>query len=80
MKPNVRRTSLNLDMELVAEVREELGTRNTTDTVHAALRDVARRAALRRLAEWDFEYLTPERLEEMRRPRTLDPDKHWPGV
>jgi Arc/MetJ family transcription regulator len=60
MKPNVKRTSLNLDLELVAEAREELGTRNMTDTIHAALEEVARRAALRRLAEWDFSHLPPD--------------------
>jgi hypothetical protein len=47
-------------MKLVAEAREELGTRNTTDTVHAALREVARRAALKRLAAWDFSHLPPD--------------------
>ena len=55
----MRRTSLNLDMRLVTEAREELGTKNTTDTVHAALREVTRRAALKRLAEWDFSHLPP---------------------
>jgi hypothetical protein len=76
----MRRTSLYLDMKLLDEARTELGTKNMTDTIHAALREVARRAALQRLADWDFSYLTPERLDEMRRPRTLDPDKHWPGI
>jgi hypothetical protein len=67
MRSNMRRTSLYLDMKLLDEAREELGTKNMTDTIHAALEEVARRAALRSLTEWEFEYLTPERLEEMRR-------------
>lgn len=80
MKPNVRRTSFYLDTKLLDEARAELGTKTMTDTIHAALEEVARRAALRRLTEWEFEYLTPERLDDMRRPRSLDPDKHWPGI
>ena len=37
-----------------------------TDTIHAALEEVARRAALRRLAEWDFSHLPPDWLERSR--------------
>ena len=48
----VKRTSLNLDFELVERARAELGTTGTTDTVHRALEDVVRRAALGRLAQW----------------------------
>jgi len=35
-----RHTTLNIDPDLVAEARRALGTRGTTDTVHAALEDV----------------------------------------
>ena len=49
--PNVRRTSMNLDLELVEQAKAELGTDGTTDTVHAALRDVVRRARIERLLE-----------------------------
>jgi Arc/MetJ family transcription regulator len=66
----VRRTTINLDSELVAEAREVLKTRNTTDTVHDALRDVVRRERLQRLTEWELEGLTLEGIEEMRRSRT----------
>jgi Arc/MetJ family transcription regulator len=52
MMPNVRRTSMNLDLELVERARAELGTNGTTDTVHRALEEVVRRAALGRLAAW----------------------------
>jgi Arc/MetJ family transcription regulator len=66
----VKRTTINLDSELVAQAREALQARNTTDTVHAALREVVRRDRLRRLAEWDFGGMTLDDLREMRRPRT----------
>jgi len=64
----VRRTNINLDMDLVDEAARELGTRRTTDTVHQALREVVARARRARLAERDFEDLTPEALDAMRRP------------
>jgi Arc/MetJ family transcription regulator len=63
----VRRTTINLDAELVTQAREILATTNTTDTVHGALREVIRRDRLRRLAERKWEWLTPERLQAMRR-------------
>jgi Arc/MetJ family transcription regulator len=62
----VRRTTINLDSELVMQARDMLKTKNTTDTVHRALREVIRRERLRRLAERDWEWLTPERLQAMR--------------
>jgi Arc/MetJ family transcription regulator len=65
----VKRTTINLDSELVAQAREALQARNTTDTVHAALREVVRRDRLRRLAEWDFGGMTLDDLREMRRSR-----------
>lgn len=64
----VKRTNINLDMDLVEQAAHELGTQRTTDTVHEALRDVIARARRARLAQRDFEGLTPESLEAMRRP------------
>lgn len=64
----VKRTNINLDMELVEQAAHALGTRRTTDTVHEALRDVIARARRTRLAQRDFENLTPESLDAMRRP------------
>ena len=52
--PMVKRTSLNLDLDLVAEARGVLGSNGTTDTIHRALEDVVRREKLRRLTEYDF--------------------------
>lgn len=66
----VKRTTINLDTELVAQAREVLGAGNTTETVHSALRDVVRHDRLRRLSEWDLGGLTLEDLQEMRRSRT----------
>ena len=64
----IKRTNINLDMDLVDEAARELGTQRTTDTVHQALREVVARARRARLAERDFEDLTPEALDAMRRP------------
>ncbi len=50
---NVRRTSLNLDLERVERARVILGTTTTTDTVHAALDEVARQAAISALLAYD---------------------------
>ena len=63
-----RRTNINLDMDLVDEAAQELGTHRTTDTVHQALREVVARARRARLARREFEDLTPEALEAIRRP------------
>jgi Arc/MetJ family transcription regulator len=64
----VKRTNINLDMDLVAQAAHELGTRRTTDTVHEALRAVVARRRRARLAQRDFEGLAPESLDAMRRP------------
>ena len=66
----VKRTSLNLNLDLVDEAREVLGSNGTTDTIHRALEEVVRREKLRRLAERKFEDLTPEALEQLRATRT----------
>lgn len=65
-----RRTNINLDSELVDAAATILGTTRTTDTVHAALRDVVARAARERLARRDYSDLTPDALEQVRRPFT----------
>jgi Arc/MetJ family transcription regulator len=60
---------MNLDFALVSEAAAVLGTEQTTETVHAAMRDVVARARRRRLAARDLPDLTPEAVEEMRQPR-----------
>ena len=47
---NVRRTSLNLDFELVERAQKALGTSGTTETVHRALEEAWRRDALEHLS------------------------------
>jgi len=47
----IKRTSLNLDLDLVAQARDVLDTRTTTETVHRALDEVLRRDALKRLLD-----------------------------
>jgi Arc/MetJ family transcription regulator len=66
----VKRTSLNLQVDLVAKAREALGTTGTTDTIHRALEDVVRRKRLAELAAERFDDLTPEALADLRRTRT----------
>jgi len=51
----IKRTSLNLDMSLVDEAREALGTRGATETVNKALAEVVRQDKLRRLTEMVFD-------------------------
>lgn len=70
-KTKIRRTNINLDTELVDAAAAVLGTARTTDTVHAALREVIDRAARERLAQRDFDDLTPGALEQIRGPRQL---------
>jgi Arc/MetJ family transcription regulator len=67
--PTTKRTNINLDKDLVEAAAQVLGTAQTTETVHAALRDVVSRAARQRLAGRDFEVLTPSALAEVRRAR-----------
>ncbi|MGH2914493.1 MAG: type II toxin-antitoxin system VapB family antitoxin [Solirubrobacteraceae bacterium] len=66
----IRRTNINLDGELVDAAATVLGTTRTTDTVHAALRDVVGRAARERLVRRDYSDLSPVSLEKMRQSRT----------
>ncbi len=65
----IKRTNINLDADLLDAAAAVLGTERTTDTVHAALRAVIDRAARERLAQRDFDDLTPDVLVQLRRPR-----------
>ena len=57
----VKRTSINLELDLVAAAREVLGSSGTTDTIHRALEDVVRREKLRFLAQHKFDLTDEER-------------------
>jgi Arc/MetJ family transcription regulator len=65
-----RRTTMNIDHELVARAQEILGTETATATVHKALDEVIRRFYLERLMARDFSGMTEDDVREMRRPRT----------
>ncbi|MBA2316129.1 MAG: type II toxin-antitoxin system VapB family antitoxin [Chloroflexi bacterium] len=47
-----KHTTIDVDMDLVREAGDALGTKRMTDTIHAALDDVVRRR--RRMALLDF--------------------------
>jgi len=60
-----RHTTVDLDTQLVDEAKEALGTRRTSETIHAALREVIRARQRARLLELD----TDLSLEELKRIR-----------
>ena len=71
-----KRTSLNLDMSLVDEARQVLGTRGTTETVNRALAEVVRHDKLLRLTEMVFDFDNDE-IEAWSGPE-LDTDERPP--
>jgi len=46
------KTTIEVDLDAFREAERELGTRGLKETVNAALREVSRRAALARAAEY----------------------------
>lgn len=68
----IKRTSLNLDLDLVAQARDVLDTRTTTETIHRALDHVLRQDALKRLldgrTEVTLDAITSLRDDWFRRP------------
>jgi Arc/MetJ family transcription regulator len=48
----MRRTTLEIDEDMLSKAREILGTKGVKDTVDEALREVVRREAGRRLITW----------------------------
>jgi Arc/MetJ family transcription regulator len=66
----VRRTTLDIDEDMLAKAREVLGTRGIKDTVDEALREVVRREAGKRLMAWFKEN------EDLRNPEIME--KAWP--
>ena len=61
-------TTLDLDRALLSEAAAALGTTRTTETVHAALREVVARRKRAWLARRDFSDLE-DLLPEIRAPR-----------
>ena len=66
----VRRTTLDIDEDMLAKAREVLGTRGVKDTVDEALREVVRREAGKRLIAWLKEN------EDLSNPEIMD--RAWP--
>jgi Arc/MetJ family transcription regulator len=77
-----KHTTLDLDQELIRDAAAALGTRRTTDTVHAALAEVVARRRRAMLARLDFPDLTPDALAAMRSPRHPEtpPDEPAPRI
>jgi Arc/MetJ family transcription regulator len=68
----VKRTTINLDLDLLDEASDALGTSRMTETVHAAMADVVRRRKLEELTKMEFPGMSLEKLKKMRRPRNFD--------
>ena len=68
----VKRTTINLDLDLLEEASDALGTSRMTDTIHAAMSDAVRRRKLEALTRMEFPDMSLEKLKEMRRPRNFD--------
>ncbi|WP_320672802.1 hypothetical protein [Patulibacter defluvii] len=66
----MKRTSLILDTDLVAQAGAAIGSSRTTDTVRVALERVVREAAVERLLAWE---LPDDAFERFARRRDADP-------
>ncbi len=66
----VRRTTLDIDEDMLAKAREILGTRGVKDTVDEALREVVRREAGKRIIKWLKEN------EDLHNPEIME--RAWP--
>jgi hypothetical protein len=67
-RPAVR-TTLNLPEDLLRAAQRSLGTTGITDTVVRSMEEAVRLKLRLRLLEHDMTPLTPELVEELRRPR-----------
>lgn len=66
----MKRTTVDLDLEELAQAKAVLGTPTTRETIHAALRQVNRRARLARSAALiragELDGISPEELAALR--------------
>jgi Arc/MetJ family transcription regulator len=62
----VRRTTMNLDHDLLIQARDALGARTATEAVHTALAQVVRRERLKGLASMNLEDLSLEEFRALR--------------
>ncbi|HEY2141040.1 MAG TPA: type II toxin-antitoxin system VapB family antitoxin [Solirubrobacteraceae bacterium] len=67
---DVRRTTLDIDEDMLAKARELLGTSGIKDTVDEALREVVRMEAGKRLIKWFKEN------EDLHNPAIME--RAWP--
>jgi Arc/MetJ family transcription regulator len=65
-----RRVTLNVDEELLREAGEFLGTTSMTETINGALDEYVSLQMRLQLVNRELD-LTPEMLDEIRRPRTF---------
>jgi Arc/MetJ family transcription regulator len=79
--PMRKHTTIDLDMDLVREAAEALGTSRTTDTIHAALSEVVRRRQRMTILDFrpaidleDLDAMRSHRFAESRAPYGPDPD------
>jgi Arc/MetJ family transcription regulator len=66
-----RRTTIDLDYDLVAEASAVLGTKRISETVHRAMNEVVGRRQRAELARMPMPDLTPEAIARMRASRTF---------
>jgi len=66
----MRRTTLDIDEDMLAKAREILGTRGIKDTVDEALREIVRIEAGKRLIKWYKEN------EDLHNPEIME--RAWP--
>lgn len=75
IQTRLHRTTVDIELDAFERAREALGTHGLKDTVNAALRRVAREAALaraaERLREGKIPGPTPEELAALRTPRAF---------
>jgi Arc/MetJ family transcription regulator len=66
----MRRTTLDIDEDMLSRARDILGTRGVKDTVDEALREIVRQEAGKRLIAWFKEN------EDLRNPEIMG--RAWP--
>lgn len=74
----MRRTTLDIDEDMLQRAREALGTTGVKDTVNEALREIAKREAGKRLIAWykeNEDLANPEIMKHARRAMPMTP---WP--
>ena len=69
---HLKRTSIYLPPELVRQAQQALGTTGVTSTVVHAMEEAVRLRLRLRLLQRDMAELTPELIEELRRPRLAE--------